>query len=533
MHTAKAWVHLIGLFVLLTASMLAAGQGDLKLGYIYLDEEGNRSVYHSSYNLYEGAALSLENFRHNFANGTRLSANLRNITVNNRNLSLGLRKSGMYGVTVHHDKYRRTYSFEGDRSTRRQRTGAEAWFYPHHYLKVFAGGDFVKKQGSQVSYFDDLETGAAVPVDYNQSSFHGGIQANYGGRMLRAEYRGTKYNDDTNPERDQERSNIRLNAFLPVPRCKRLILSGGFQHFENKHVESDNKFSANTAWFGALASLPSDFSVKYRFKFDRASSDSDLVATDNLTNAFYLSYAPTGVARLTAGYQYGINDDYEDEVKSNSLYFSAWLRPVPVLELEGEYGTRTEEVKDGARLIGDEDWNRHKFSVTIQDRDLGSFALSGESKKRENDQLGSETTFDRYSADLMAFSGDYPSFDLPLLGDCKLKSLSAGYAYATGNFENATQSFEFEDNVLYGAAKLQLAEKFTAGHRFTYHRSKADLDVESFRLLFSGELEIADGFSVEALYRVQNFDDYSVRNPYDEYYTANIVEINIVKGLKF
>lgn len=525
---------LITTALLLTSLPLTvwAGEGNLKLGYVYLDEDGNKSVYNSSFNLYEGAALSLERFRHDFQNGLHLTANLQNITLNNRNLAVGLNKYGQFGIQVHHEKYRRPYSFAGDASTVRHRTGGTVWFYPQRFVKIFAGGDFTHKEGDDLSYFAGT-SGLPMSFKYNQVTYKGGVQLNYYGRMLRAEYSGANFTDDLRENRDLQRSTVRLLAQMPVPRYEWVILSGGFQHFENKRKDTDFKFSANTVWGSALAKFPAGFSAKYAFKLDRASSDSDLVATDNLLSAVYVSYDRVGIVRLTAGYQYGANDDLEDKVQSNSMYLSGWVQPVTALQFQGEVGVRAEDVKEGSRLLGDEDWNRYKYGATVKDASIGSLTLSGESKRRKNDDIGDKVDFDRYAADGRIFAGKNASMNLPLVRKATLKSLSAGYSYTKGKYTNPEQQFEFADHIVYGEVKVSLSDKFIAGHRFTYYRSQKDLDVESFKLRFSGEYLLTDDFGIEVIYRVQNFDDYTVRLPYDQYYTANIVEVNISKGLKF
>ena len=334
-------VGVLTLTILLGAVSIIAGglDGTLKLGYVLVDDEGNRSVDHTAFNYYEGGSLSLEGLRYRFENGLRLRGDLRHLTLNNRNLSFGLDKAGLFGVSVSHHKYRRTYSYAGDKATKRHRTKGKLWVYPHRYLKLFAGGTYVQKQGDMLPLFDVLSTPAAETFDYSQLSFNGGLQANYLGRSLRAEYRRVNYKDELSSARDQQRQLIQVQAQLPLPRLEWVSVTGGFRHFESKYKDSDFTFSANTGWFSGLAQLPRGFTARYHFKFDRASSDSDFVATDNISNSFYLGYQRPGQLRLSAGYQTDVNDDFEDEIRGNAIYLSGWLQPLPYLELQGEYGS--------------------------------------------------------------------------------------------------------------------------------------------------------------------------------------------------
>ena len=47
---------------------------------------------------------------------------------------------------------------------------------------------------------------------------------------------------------------------------------------------------------------------------------------------------------------------------------------------------------------------------------------------------------------------------------------------------------------------------------------------------FDAEYEFYDGYKFRAEYNVQNFDDFLIR---DQYYTANIVEISLIKHISF
>lgn len=519
----------------LPLSLAAQGfNGTLKLGYVYFDDDGNRSVDRSAFNEYEGANLGLEGLRYRFDNGLRLRGDLRHLTMNNRNLSLGLDKAGLFGITLSHHKYRRTYSFDGDKSTMRHRTQADFWVQPHRYVKLFAGGGYVKKQGDLVPLYDVLDQPQAEMYDYAQTSFHGGVQANYLGRSVRAEYRTLNFKDDANTARDQQRQLVRFQAQVPLPKYDWITATGGFQHFESKYKDTDFKFSANTGWAGGLVQLPQGFSLRYHFKFDRASTDSDLVATDNLSNSFYAGYQLPGKVRLAAGYQTDVNDDYEDEIQGSAVYFSGWFEPAPFVELRGEYGSRDEDIEDGHRLIGEQTRNRHKVSVKLKNATWGALTLHEERRERENPQLGSDVKFNRFGGQLVMLGNEKAEMTLPLLNKVRLVNVMGGYSYADGQYMNSTSQFDFISHTLNGAVNLKVGDRLELGHQFVYYRSKRDLDIESFRLTFSGRVEIANGFGLEALYRVYNFDDLAqLVVPYDQYYTANVVEINLTKDLSY
>jgi len=509
------WISLLSITA--AGALANSGEGTVKVGYTFMDEEGNQSVQHSTFNQYDGFGLSLERFRYRFDNGIRLSADLQRVTLNNRNMSLAVEKFGLFGLRVFNHQYRRTYNYSGSSYTRRHRTGASFWVIPHQYVTVFGGGAYVGKSGKQSDLFDLNQPEVPVKVDYNQAEYNAGLRVNFRGRMFQAEYRGAKFTDNEKPMRDQSRFKIRTIAIASVPNYEWLIFSGGFQHFETRYKETDYKISANTVWGGATAKLPKHFSLRYSFYFDRAGSDSDLVATDNLSHAVYLTHIWPGRAGLTGGYQHDVNDDFEDSFKADAGYFSGWFKPGGGFELRAEHGFRREEVDEGARLLGNEDRNHFKASVRYKKMAYGSAVLKFDSKNRENSQLGSEVDFMRVALD--------GSLEIKEYG-----TVSAGCAYASGEYENDEQAFEFGDHLVHADITSREYYDVTAGFGAVYYRSKKDLDVESFTLRFSAAYRFKEDYMLEVNYNVSNFDNFQI---WDEYYTANIVEVNIIKSISF
>ncbi|SYZ73034.1 exported hypothetical protein [Candidatus Zixiibacteriota bacterium] len=507
-------------FTLLLGSLVAAenaGNGNVRIGYTIIDEKGNQAINQPTFNDYEGLGLSFEKFYYNFQNGMRLNADLKNITLNNRNMILGFGKPGLFGLSLSNNQYRRIYGAEGGSFTRRSQTGTSLWYYPSKYLKLFGGGSFINLHGSTTALFYPDLPGAETKMDYRQNCYNAGFRFNEHGRMFQAEYRTADYKDKLDPARDQSRYNIRLNALLPFPKYEWVTLSGGFRHFETKYKTTDFKYSTNTVWGGALLNMTKNLALNYHFIFDRTSSDSDLIATDNLAHAVYLMLTQPGEGGITLGYQNDVNDDFANEVRANSFYAAGWYKPGAKWEFRGEFGSRAEDVKDGVRMLGNEDHTRYRLVLNYRENKTGSLELKYEGKQRKNDDIGSKVDFNRLGADGTLIMK-------------KWADLSGGYSYSTGKYENVTQTFEFRDHILYGALSLHEYHDMTAACEATYYRSQRDLDVESYNIRVILGYRFAKNHHLEVVYNLHNFDDYLLL---DNYYTANIVEINLIKELSF
>ncbi len=518
MKTIKIISAVFVLLVVLTGAMaFAQGSGTVRVGYVILDEEGNQAVNHGTFNEYEGAAISLENFNYAFGDNYRLTANLKNISLNNRNLNMTLGQNGRFGLALSNNQYRRAYNFDGASFTRRHDTRGSLWFRPHEAVRLFAGGSFWGKTGSTYSLFELSDPNAEktqIQMDNEQTSFNGGVEFLYQGRMFRAEYEGQTYRDNKDNTRDQKRSNFGVSGYFPVPNYEWIKLTGGFRHFSTKFDNNDFEISANTGKGGVQADLPLHFTISYYFIFDRAQSDSDLVATDNLAHAGYISKEWPGRAGATVGYQHDINDDFEDEVSADSYYLSGWLKPARAWELRGEFGSRAEEIATGNRLLGNQDDMRYRLSAQYKINQSATFRLRYDNRTRENDLLGSEIDYSRISTD--AF-----------ISVVKFGFLAAGYSYSLGEYENSAQEFEFRDHLLYGDIKTREYRGLTLGGGIVYYKSQRDLDVERITLRLSGEYRFVKDYSLEVIYSGQNFDDLSVT---DEYYTANLINISLKKN---
>ncbi len=493
------------------------GAGQVRLGYTILDEEGSQSVNHGTFNQYEGLGLSLENLRYRFSNGMKLNADLKNITLNNRHLGAGISKAGLWGLQLSNHQYRRAYDFDGSSRTRRHFTDGSLWVFPFATVKLFGGGSYTGIHGSISSLFNPDGFGSRTEMDYRQSAHHLGLRFNDRGKMFQAEYRGLKFDDRKVDARDQDRYWVKLFGFTPLPQYEKVILSGGFRHFETKYSASEFKISANTVWGGGEYRLADPVTVSYNFIFDRAGSDSDFVATDNLAHTFYVSYIRQEKFGGTVGYQTDVRDDFEDKLTANSYYLSGWYRPDRNYEFRVEYGTRAETMDNGSRLLGNEDRTRFKASAAFRDSRLGSITARFESRTRENLSLGSESDFNRISLNgtLIVLS---------------LGTISGGYSYAKGDYQNSDNRFEFTDHTLHGDLSLNEFHRLTSGAGVIYYRSKRDLDVEQITLRLSFDYHFIESYHFMVDYNIHNFDDYLTA---DGYYTANIVELNLVKDVSF
>lgn len=507
------WVLILGL----SASAAPKVGGEVKLGYVYTDEKGNLGVYQPTYNLYDGVAVSVEGFRYQFANGIRLTADLKNITLDNRQFRAGVTRNGLFGLNLSGVQYRRTYNFAGRSSTRRDQFGGQVWLKPLRQVKLYGGYALTNKKGELVEWFNPGNLTTARATDYRHHRYHFGAQVNHLGGMVRAEYGQADFNDQLTGANDRQTRRYKVIAVTPLPKYRNVQLNGGFQHFENEIDTLERELSANTVWGGARLLINGGYSLKYSFIFDRAQNTGELVATDNITQAFYAGKTWVGRGAVTLGYRYKINDNYFDEAETRGYYATGWLRPISLLTLKGEFGSQKEEVLEGATLTGDEDLTRYSLAATYKCNRGGRLRLKYDNKQQKNSDIGSTADFRRLAADVVS-----PT--------CALGQVTGSYSLIQGDYQNRDSEFEFTDHLLGGSWSSPVYHQLQVGIEGSYYRSQRDLDSESFSLRLTGHYAFIEGYRLEVTYAVHNFDDLLV---YDGYYTANIVGIYLSKNLSF
>jgi hypothetical protein len=489
--------------------------GLVKVGYVLLDEEGNRGVNQPTYNIYEGFSLSFEKLRYVAPNGTRFYGKLKNVTLNNRNIYAGVTKCGVYGLTISNNQYRRTYSFDGSQFTRRHRTNGQMWLQPHENIRLFGGYGVTGRKGRIANLFERAGVLPIRPVDYNQHYFNAGIRLTYDRRVAEFEYRDSDYTDALDNINDRNSRRFRVAAATPLPLRDNILINGGYQHYQNRLTNRRDTLTANTTWGGVRFYHDQGYSLKYSFIFDRARRTGDLAATDNMSHSLYVGRTWSGRGGVTVGYRYQTNDGVPDEVSTNGYFLSGWARLSSVMSVKAGLGSERKEVQEGRTLTGDRDYDRYWASLRYRLRPCHTLRIKVEDKKTDNDDIGSSADFTRFSADLTSNSDIYDN-------------LQVSYDYLTGDYENSDGSFTFGDHVVNGDLYTKEYRQFRAGIGGTYRKSTQDLDVESFSVRLTGVYSFMTDYELEVAYSAHNFDDLADPSPvYSRYYTANVVQVSL------
>ncbi len=515
----KAVACLFAFLVLVGATFASerAAQGEVSLGYVYLDEEGNLSVNRGTRNLYEGMALSLEDFRYYLGHDLRLFADLRNVTLDNRNLIAGISRPGEGALTVRHQQYRRIYDFDGDLTTDRRNTSGNLWLRPVKQVRLFGGYGVTDRSGDMVSLLDTLAVDPTHPIDYRHTFTHAGVTLHHERRSLTAQVRVSSLEDDTPADRDRNSRRWQLTAGTPLPRWDFVILNGGFERYTAIQENRDDSLLANTVWGGVRAYPGQGYNIRYSFVFDRSRRTGDLSATDNIINAITGGRTWRNRVGFEAGYHYEFTDDVLDERTGEGVTLTAWYRPVDRLMVRVGYGTDHDDFKSDHNLTGRRTRDRHHASARYR-IPAGSVRLAYRSMLTEYKDLGSESDYNRYSADVY-------------LESHRCGRIQADLSYADGDYVNTDGDFAFREYLVSGELESPPYRGARIGFGGTYMRVKRDLDLESFVVRFFCSYQLMPQYSLTAEYSAHNFDDLSATaGLYTDYYTANVVQVRLSRS---
>jgi hypothetical protein len=528
----KIPICLIAVSVLcLFASVNAAEfKGSARVGYVVFDEEGSENVNQPSYNLYPGLSLSLERFSLRFANGTRFYGDLRDITLNNRNLRAGLTRSGKYGLTIRHNQYRRNYSTDGGDFTRRRLLGGQIWIQPIRSIRLFGGLDQTWKHGTSHDLY--VNNGASRAVDFNQTRGNIGLRYAQDRRTAMFEYRLAKFSDKTEVLSDRLVSRYRFTAAAPVPTRDDLLINAGYQYYKAEVRTQQDTLTTNAFWGGVTYFL-SGFTFKYSGLFDRSRRTGDIVATDNILNGLYVSHNWHQRSGATVGYRHRTTDDAYNDKAVNGYFLSAWCKAMTNFTFRAGYGNEQTSINSGPSLTGDRSYTRLWGAIKFRLENSG-IDLKIKNRKTENDGFrGYVKETELGLSRGIAHSTDFVEIATNLFcASSKCGTFSVGYSYSDGNYTNDSGMFAYREHVLTGDYEAQLLDRFDIELGATWLRAKRDLDYERSNLRGAVAWEFRPQHRFEVRLSIQNFDNYIDPSPvYTEYYTANVITINMIKEL--
>jgi len=494
------------------------GDMKVKIGYVFTDEKDNLSVNQETFNTYDGFALSIEDIQIATSNGYNFYGDFTNVTLNNRNMNFTASRLGLLKLSFYNNQYRRIYNKSGTYYTRRESTGMNGEFTPYENIKIFGGFYYNDKDGSQISVYRPVYDSVEYTTNYTQYSWNIGTTVKYNESTITGEYRSVVFQDDTDFSLDREAKQFRLSLFSFLPTERKIAVSGGFLYRRDWMDKREQELKTYTGWFGTNVYFKDDIKFDYRFVATQA-DHSDVIENTHIyhhTAAISKNWKGQGGARF--GFDYRTYDDKQEKASSNGILFDGWYKKQN-WTAKGKFSQINKGDDKGRTHIGDQQRSKYSLSIGYNDKKWGGLKGRIEKQLKEYDDLDAKA--------------DYTSSSLELVYKYeKLGKMVASFSYVLGEFENTINEldFEFTDKLVNLYLYPNSFDKFEFAAGATYYRSERDYDLEKFNLNIKVSYEFMADYFIAGKYRAYTYDDLLVA---DNTYTANIVEVNLIKKLNF
>lgn len=500
------------------------GGGTVRAGYLFTDESGNLAVNRETFNIYDGPTISLSDFRYLTGTGINITADLQQISLDNRNLRGSISVPGHIGLSLYQSNYRRIYSYNGEQATTRKMTGIKFHLTPMKFLRFHYGYRLTDRAGATSNISSPLDNIEVNSVDYKISEYNIGLRAYGSYGKLSAEVRKFKNDVKSSPGQDRQAESFNLNGSTQIPYYDWLTVSGGFYHRVDELNILKPTIITDQGWGGLRGFLPRGYNAEYRFLFARTDNGVTQVETDNVINTISVGRDWSRKGSIRIGYENRISDDLVDRAEAHLILFSGWWQATEKINIRSRVSSRFKKIKTGATLLGDEDYTHHRVTINYQYPDWigeGKLSLRWEGRVRTNDDIETEI--------------DYNSLAVRLsIKRAKLGQLRLSYALNRGEYDNrslgAINQFRFSDHVINGSLMLPPMRNLQATIRGGYYRSQRDRDLEKSNIGLNFYYSLPRAYAIEFDYQVFNFDDYLRAN---NFYTGNIVHINFAKNFSF
>lgn len=502
---------------LILASILPAaadeGKGRVKLGYVLVEDEGDRSLYQETYNLYEGGVVSIEDAWYTLDNGLRFRANLENISLENRNLTFSLDKSKRFSASLYDNKYRRVYESTGGLATKREALGGRFSVSPVREVKLYADFDLTDKDGMTYTAYESLVDPVAAATDYRHASFAVGAEGYHFGGSILVEYRALEFKDRARDQNDRSADQIRLSGTIPIPTYERVVVSGGYTYRQDEIEGTTVKLRTDMGWGATKVYLPRDFLFDYRVVYAFTKHKGSGLGTENVFNTVALTrtWSRRGGARI--GYDNRWTSDRIDRRSSDGVLFNAWYNHQGRVFLRAVGGVRSDDDEKCATLIGDQNYVRYQATAKYTGEKLGDFAVQYQARDRKREELGTSVSYDAFSAEYGVAKEKYGRATL-------------SYTYYLGKFGNLDGSFGFSDHVVTARFFPATVGNVTLSFGGVYFASERDIDIEKFGVDVAVAYALPKAFGVEAKYTRYDYQDFQVTGGE---YASDVVEAYVVR----
>jgi hypothetical protein len=519
---------------ILTSAVLANAQaradstsvwtGNLRVGGVIEDEDGDRSVMQETFNIHEGFGITKINLNGRFNRNTSLYFDADNLTFDGRRATLDLRQAGIARLRSRYDESLFIYDPSGSLDATRRDWWSSLSLTPRKWLWFSGDYDLQTRSGDRVGYPDGVQSALGTSYETDLNRWRVDAQARsasgIGGTFA---YDGVSFTDALDSRNDRDGSVFSAIVHIPGVFIKRLthVVRGsvGKSELPTAGIAYD---MATVQYTGILVPWR-PMRLKYRFYGMTVDDDATAMQTDRWINDVDADYR-WRQALFAAGYGWEAWDD-----DRSVTTYENWRGAITVNHPDQKYSGR---VAYAQRNSGDEedqtllkDTEYARAEVRLDARPSAAWSLGGRvaDRQRKMPDIGAEaeglaaSAYARYTYEHSAESGKIAS------------TVSADYQYADDDYDNRVGEYQVESQFITGSIEVDYHEMISATAAVHYLDIGGDLDIEKSILSFELDCTFRKAFDARVKYNVYNYDDYLAADYLGDsgYYTANVVWIDV------
>jgi hypothetical protein len=493
-----------------TTPWAATLSGTVRVGGIFLDEEGDRSTVQETYNVYDGFALSRIQLTGTFDPRSTFMLDLRDLNLDSRSGDLTYRMPGRFKLRAAYDQNR--YVFDPGRGITSERKDWKLGlqFTPNRWLALSGDVGRVTREGERLAF--PLGTVNALGDRYDNALLNAQVTAD-----VRADRRGggvslrmSDYSDELNAAADRRGQVVAARLYAPMPFYDRWtnLLRGSYGTREL--IDGGVEYTLSSAQYTAVVQPRDAYELKYAFDASRVDDTALDLQTDRFQNDFDLAWFHR-YGRVNAGYGYETNDDDRTLTSYQSWRAGTTFRPDRRLTARVDYAGRVKKDQEELTLLKDVESSR--IRARLEFRPVEQLTIGGDYAKRERELPDIQVSVDG------AVTGAFARYELQGWG-----TLSADYSHAVDEYVDRLAGFDTQSDIVTARVEVGRIKNLRLASGVTYLDIGRDLDIEKSMVFVEGALKIADRYHLEVKYNVYNYDDYIL---IDRYYTANVVRIDL------
>jgi len=495
--------------------------GKVRLGGIYLDQEGDRTTMQETFNLYDGFSVSSIYLNGYKTPKTHLLLDLTDINLDDRRGRFEFRQAGMFVLRSRYDESRFIYDPAGYVHTRRKDWHTSLSVTPSKWWSVGGDYEFQNHNGQRMNYNGGFPGWLGDTYDSDLHRWQIRAQATESGTGIggAVTYNGVQLNDNVDPLRERTGYVVAADVHVPGLFFKRLTHVARGAIGRSELPNSDNLgYDLKSVQYTGLFDAARWVRLRYQVYGSMVDDEATTLRTTNVMQDVDATLR-WRIAVLTGGYGWEALDDNKTVTTANTFRGSLSLRE-PKNRVSGRvsYAARDKDDQEQNTLLRDTEYDRLEARVDGRPTTDITVGARVADRNRKMPDIGTE-------AEGLIFTG-YATWKGAPTGSEKdlTTTLGADYTYSDDDYDNIWGEEHIVTNAVTGRVGLTWHDQVDLNAAVTYLDMSEDLDIDKSILSFGAGYRFANGLSADAQYNIYNFDDYLVAS---RYYTANVVWFNV------